>query len=103
MEAANDERIKAVSLSYLLVDGCVSPHDLMLPLLKIHTKVGIIWRNVVYLWNLSCDCVDDQIAKGEDIQLGGVDRVLNSTLGRHIEEVSRIGRQSSAHCGVYIS
>ena len=97
MEAANNERIKAVSLSNLLVDSCVSSYQLHLPFLYILTKVWITRGKSKHSRKVSSDCVNDEITKGEDVQLGGVVRVFVLTLRGHVVEVPRIGSQLGDH------
>ena len=92
MEAANNERIETVSVSHLLVDSTISSHQLCLFVLYIFVNFWIIQRNIVNVWNFSNNCMNDEIAKGEDVQLGGVAGVSNSTLRRHVVKIAWGGR-----------
>ena len=92
MEAANNERIETVSVSHLPANSTISSHQLCLFVLYIFVNFRIIQRNIVNVWNFSNNCMENEIAKGEDVQLGGVAGVSNSTLRRHVVKIAWGGR-----------
>ena len=88
MEATDNEMIQAVLLTHLLMNRIVSSHQLHPPL-----RVQLIQPvqcEIVHTGQLAIDCVDDEIAKGEDVQLGGVAGVFPLTLCRHVDNVTRV-------------
>ena len=77
-----------MSVSHLLVDSTVSSHQLCLFVLYIFMNFWIIQRNNVNVWYFSNNCVNDEVAKGEDVQFGGVAGISNSTLRRHVVKIA---------------
>ena len=80
-----------MSVSHLLVDSTISSHQLCLFVLYIFDDFWIIQRNIMNVWNFSNNCMENEIAKREDVQLGGVAGVSNSTLRRHVHSKDCLG------------